>query len=100
MFNKKIRKLMRDPKLFFSDMAIKRRNSIDVLKPKENNGHYQYTIVSAVYNVGRYLDEYITSVTKQRLDFKKHIQLILVDDGSTVTVHRDGVDSTNSSGNG
>ena len=83
MFNKKIRKLMRDPKLFFSDMAIKRRNSIDALKPKENNGHYQYTIVSAVYNVGRYLDEYITSVTKQRLDFKKHIQLILVDDGST-----------------
>lgn len=83
MFNKKIRKLMRDPKLFFSDMAIKRRNSINALKPKENNGHYQYTIVSAVYNVGRYLDEYITSVTKQRLDFKKHIQLILVDDGST-----------------
>ncbi|MGS3128066.1 CDP-glycerol glycerophosphotransferase family protein [Aeromonas caviae] len=83
MFNKKIRKLMRDPKLFFSDMAIKRRNSFDILKPKENNGHYQYTIVSAVYNVGRYLDEYITSVTKQRLDFRKHIQLILVDDGST-----------------
>lgn len=74
---------MRDPKSFFADMAIKRRHSIDALKPKEVNGHYQYTIVSAVYNVGRYLEEYIASVTKQRLDFKKHIHLILVDDGST-----------------
>ncbi|WED79363.1 CDP-glycerol glycerophosphotransferase family protein [Aeromonas allosaccharophila] len=83
MFKRKFRKLMRDPKSFFADMAIKRRHSIDALKPKEINGHYQYTIVSAVYNVGRYLDEYITSVTKQRLDFKKHIHLILVDDGST-----------------
>jgi len=83
MFKRKVRKLMRDPKSFFADMAIKRRHSIDALKPKEVNGHYQYTIVSAVYNVGRYLEEYIASVTKQRLDFKKHIHLILVDDGST-----------------
>jgi len=83
MFKRKIRKLIRDPKQFFFDMVIKRRRSIDFLKPKNRNGHYQYTIVSAVYNVDRYLDEYIDSVTKQRLDFKKHLNLILVDDGST-----------------
>ncbi|MCT9844902.1 CDP-glycerol glycerophosphotransferase family protein [Leclercia adecarboxylata ATCC 23216 = NBRC 102595] len=83
MFKRKLRKLINDPKLFFSDMAIKRRRSIDALKPKKIEGHYQYTIVSAVYNVGRYLDEYIESVAKQHLNFKKHIHLILVDDGST-----------------
>lgn len=83
MFKRKLRKLMRDPKSFFADMAIKRRHSTDILKPKELSGNYQYTIVSAVYNVGRYLNEYIESVTKQHLDFKKHIHLILVDDGST-----------------
>lgn len=83
MFKRKLRKLMNDPKLFFSDMAIKRRHSLDALKPKKIEGHYQYTIISAVYNVGRYLDEYIESVTKQHLNFKKHIHLILVDDGST-----------------
>lgn len=83
MFKRKVRKLMRDPKSFFSDMVIKRRHSIDALKPKKIEGHFQYTIVSAVYNVGRYLDEYIESVTKQHLDFEKSLHLILVDDGST-----------------
>ena len=83
MFKRKIRKLIRNPKSFFSDMMIKRHRSIDVLKPKKIEGHFQYTIVSAVYNVGRYLDEYIESVTKQHLDFEKSLHLILVDDGST-----------------
>lgn len=64
-------------------MAIKHSDKISYLKPKKMEGHYQYTVVSAVYNVGRYLDDYFESLVKQRLDFKKHIQLILVDDGST-----------------
>lgn len=63
-------------------MAIKHSDKISYLKPKKMEGHYQYTVVSAVYNVGRYLDDYFDSLVKQRLDFKKHIQLILVDDGS------------------
>lgn len=36
-----------------------------------------------MYNVGRYLDDYFKSFVNQKLNFKKHIQLILVDDGST-----------------
>lgn len=83
MFQRKLRKLIRHPKLFFSDMVIKRRRSIDSLKPKKIEGHCKYTIVSAVYNVERYLNEYIESVIKQHLDFKNNIHLILVDDGST-----------------
>ncbi|MEG3132031.1 CDP-glycerol glycerophosphotransferase family protein [Rouxiella sp. T17] len=83
MFNKKIKKLIRDPKLFFSDMLLKQKKKITKIQPKEYNGNYQYTVVSAVYNVGRYLDDYFESIINQRLDFKKHIHLILVDDGST-----------------
>lgn len=83
MFNRKLQKLIRDPKLFFSDMAIKRGRKIGALKPKKNNGNFQYTVVSAVYNVGRYLEDYFKSITEQTLDFGKHIHLILVDDGST-----------------
>ncbi|WP_429152643.1 CDP-glycerol glycerophosphotransferase family protein [Aeromonas veronii] len=83
MLKRKFRKLVNNPKLFFSDMAIKHSDKISYLKPKKMEGHYQYTVVSAVYNVGRYLDDYFESLVKQRLDFKKHIQLILVDDGST-----------------
>jgi glycosyltransferase involved in cell wall biosynthesis/CDP-glycerol glycerophosphotransferase (TagB/SpsB family) len=47
------------------------------------NGRYTYTVVSAVFNVEKYLDDYFTSLTRQILDFKTHIHLILVDDGST-----------------
>lgn len=83
MLKRKFKKLVNNPKLFFSDMAIKHSNKISYLKPKRMEGQYQYTVISAVYNVGRYLDDYFNSLVKQRLDFKKHIQLILVDDGST-----------------
>lgn len=82
MLKRKFNKLINNPKLFFSDMAIKHSNKISHLKPKKMAGHYQYTIISAVYNVNQYLDDYFNSLVKQRLDFKKHIQLILVDDGS------------------
>lgn len=83
MLNKKLKKLIRDPKLFFSDMAIKQGKNIGILKPKKNNGNFKYTVVSAVYNVGRYLEDYFKSMVDQRLDFCKHINLILIDDGST-----------------
>ena len=81
--DKKLRKLMRDPKLFFTDMYKKRKNQIKKYYPIKTQGIHQYTVVSAVYNVEKYLDEFFSSLTKQSLNFKNHIQLILVDDGST-----------------
>ena len=36
----------------------------------------------AIYNTGRYLDDSINSIINQTIDFKKNIQLILVNDGS------------------
>ena len=47
------------------------------------NGYpYKFSIVSAVYKVEEYLEEYIESLLRQTLDFEHNVQLILVDDGS------------------
>ena len=43
---------------------------------------YIFSIIIAVYNAGRYLDDSIGSLLNQTIDFEK-IQIILVNDGST-----------------
>lgn len=43
---------------------------------------YKISVIVPVYNVEKYLDECIQSVTKQTIGFKKNIQLILINDGS------------------
>lgn len=84
---KKLEKLIRDPRLFFQD-AFKKRliplgNALKKYKPKKYKGYSKYVIVSAVYNVEKYLDDYFKSIINQRLDFKKNIHIVCVDDGST-----------------
>ena len=44
---------------------------------------FSFSVVTACFNTGRYLERYFKSLTRQRLDFKKHIEVICVDDGST-----------------
>lgn len=44
--------------------------------------NYKVSVVTAVYNVEKYLEEMIMSITSQTIGFE-NIQLILVDDGST-----------------
>lgn len=82
MLNAKFRKLIKDPNLFFSDMVKNKKRKINSVQIKKEEGNYQYTVVSAVYNVGKYLDDFFKSMINQKLDFKKHIFLIMVDDGS------------------
>ncbi|WP_141031753.1 glycosyltransferase family A protein, partial [Campylobacter sp. P0085] len=83
---KKINKLKREPKLFFKDMFLKRyiplKNKVKSATPKKKYGYCKYAIVSAIYNVEKYLDDYFKSIINQRLDFKNNIHIILVDDGS------------------
>lgn len=43
---------------------------------------YKFSIITAVYNTGIYLEEMIESVINQDIGFEENIQLILVDDGS------------------
>ncbi|EAL5903553.1 capsular biosynthesis protein [Campylobacter lari] len=85
--SKKLRKLRANPKLFFKDAIEKKvfwlSGVYNKYLPKKHKGFTQYTIVSAVYNVEKYLDDYFNSIINQRLDFKKNIFMILVDDGST-----------------
>ncbi|TLD84809.1 CDP-glycerol glycerophosphotransferase family protein, partial [Helicobacter sp. MIT 05-5294] len=84
---KKLRKLQNNPQAFFKDAIDKRiypiANQLKAIKPKKKQGYNQYFIISAVYNVEKYLNDYFESILKQRLDFKNNIHIICVDDGST-----------------
>lgn len=48
----------------------------------EHSSAPRYSVVSAVHNVGRYLDEFMGSIERQDLDLSL-IEVIAVDDGST-----------------
>lgn len=82
MLNRKVKKLIRDPKLFFHDLIKKQEKKLKTLKKIKIDDGHKFTIVSAVYNAEPYLDDFFKSLTSQTLSFKNHIQVILVDDGS------------------
>lgn len=82
MLKRKLKKLVRDPKLFISDMIKNNSTKIKNKTPQKSIGHTDYTVVSAVYNVEKYLNDYFKSFINQNLNFKNNIHLILVDDGS------------------
>lgn len=42
----------------------------------------RYSVVSAVYDVAPFLDRFLRSLVRQSVDFDRHIEVILVDDGS------------------
>lgn len=76
--NKKIIKVILDG--FFRIYCVKLFSNF---KPKKYQAYNKYVIVSAVYNVEKYLDDFFKSIINQRLDFKRNIFIICVDDDST-----------------
>lgn len=48
----------------------------------EKKYEYKFSIVMAIYNVEKYLEEAIESVINQNIGFEENVQLILVNDGS------------------
>lgn len=64
----------------YSLVGFYRRLQHTWLAPSEYDP--RYSVVSAVFNVGRYLDQYFSTIVIQR-QFCAHIQVIVVDDGST-----------------
>ena len=52
---KKFNKLKRDPKLFFKDMFFKHKTHLKKHSPIKHSGANKFTVVSAVYNVEKYL---------------------------------------------
>jgi len=83
LLNRRINKLKKDPVSFFEDSYNKRISSLKnkVSLKKLSNQHY--TVISAAYNVENYVDKFFKSIINQSIDFKKHINIIIVDDGST-----------------
>lgn len=44
---------------------------------------FLFSVVTAAYNAGPWIDSMLSSLVQQSLDFEKHIQVIVVDDGSS-----------------
>jgi glycosyltransferase involved in cell wall biosynthesis/CDP-glycerol glycerophosphotransferase (TagB/SpsB family) len=89
---RKLRKLRRNPWLFFRDAARNRINATSELVIRTAShlpvGGFvscqrRYTAIAAVYNVEKYLDRFFESMAQQVVSFDEHIELIIVDDGST-----------------
>ena len=84
--SRKMRKLFRNPHKFVSDMITNRKNRLRKSFPLfsyKKYGNEKYTVVSACYNVEKYIDDFFKSLVKQRLSFKENIFCVMVDDGST-----------------
>lgn len=87
-FQRKLKKLFTNPKLFFSDMTLKRKKVESILSTtidtsKKYQGKHKFIIVCPTYNVEKYVNDFFISIRNQSLDFKKHIHILFVDDGST-----------------
>lgn len=82
-FSKKYRKLLRDPKLFFSDMLLKRKMKSRKKTLFKHVSSRHYTVVTSIYNSEKYLNCFFESLINQTLCFQRHITVICVDDGST-----------------
>ena len=84
--NRKLKKLIKTPRLYFVDMFKKKlaKGSLSVkyLPMLKVQGNYKFSVVSAVYGVEKYLEQYFLSIENQTLSFVDHIELIMVDDGS------------------
>lgn len=83
ILDRRINKLVKDPKGFVQGSYNKRSAQVVSKTPIKHRGSNDFTVISAVYNVEKYLDDYFSSLVNQSLSFKKHIHLIVVDDGST-----------------
>lgn len=83
MTKKGLYKLATQPHVFLKDYVAKKQHKVSHILPvKKVEGREQYTVVSAVYNVENYLDDFFKTLINQSLSFEKHIFLVLVDDGS------------------
>ena len=65
-FERKLNKLKRDPDLFIKDMISNKKEQvqekINKISPIKGVTKNKFTIVSAVYNVSKYLDDYFESI--------------------------------------
>lgn len=58
------------------------KHKLESLAPSSYQGQNDFTIISAIYNVAPYLDDFFSSIFNQTLD-RRYLRIIAVDDGST-----------------
>lgn len=76
---------------FVSDFIKNGKRQVAALRRKPNTAvpaellknSWRYSVVSAVYNVSPYLNDFFKSLVGQSLDFRSRIEIVMVDDGST-----------------
>ena len=83
IYIRKVKKFRKHPIASLSDSLKKNSYQIRKKIPIKYKISNSFTIVSAVYNIEQYLNDYFESLINQTVDFRKHIKLVLVDDGST-----------------
>lgn len=83
--NKKLKKLFRDPKLFFKDFIFKRTHKFQNKheNPRAVKGKHSFIVIAPTFNVEKYIEEFFYSIKNQTLSFENNIHVIFVDDGST-----------------
>lgn len=80
---RKIKKILNNPKLFFSDMYLKYNFHFKKWNPISSaEGKNSFSIIAAIYNMEDHLPIFFQSITTQSLNFKNHIKIICIDDGS------------------
>ncbi len=79
--------LYADPETFALRLRISAADDIDAFLSAQSRHSapdpIRFSVITPVYNVAKYLDEYFESIVNQSIGFRSHIELILVDDGST-----------------
>lgn len=78
----KLRELRDDPREFATDIIRQAAPKLGLGTILRARTQHSYTIISAVYNVEKYLGAFLESVTEQSIELE-NLQLIMVNDGST-----------------
>ncbi|WP_265454654.1 CDP-glycerol glycerophosphotransferase family protein [Aeromonas salmonicida] len=79
--NKKIKKMMNNPSLFFKDMWKKRVLGVQTSLPKKYNCRVSYNIVIVGNDTTTNIEGCLNSIYAQRVDLNKNINIIFLDLG-------------------
>lgn len=82
--NKKIKKMMNNPTLFFTDMWKKRVLGIQTSLPKKYTCRVSYNLVIVGNNTTTNIEACLQSIYSQRVDLNKNINLIVLDLGLNI----------------
>ena len=72
-----------DPSLFSEIQDVKKSHPLLIPECiQKMHSSNQFSIITAVYNVELYLNDFFESLIHQTIEFQNSIEIILVDDGS------------------